>query len=109
LSAGSVERNISPQRVAKGLANHPVPVIVLARLAVDNSEKRKGLGSALLKHAILKCTQAAEIIGCRAVVVHAKDNQAQSFYRKFGFESSPIDEFHLFLLMKDIKSVVGGA
>jgi ribosomal protein S18 acetylase RimI-like enzyme len=55
----------------------------------------------------LRSLQAADIIGCRAVLVHAKDAAAQAFYRKFGFESSPIDEFHLYLLMKDIKAVAG--
>ena len=66
----------------------------------------KGLGAALLKDALLRCAQAADFVGCRAVMVHAKDLQAQAFYRKFGFESSPIDEFHLYLLMKDIKAMI---
>lgn len=109
LAAGSVERNDVPERVAKGLANHPVPVFLLARLGVDQTEKGKGLGTALLKDALLRCAQAADIVGCRAVLVHAKDHQAQAFYRRFGFESSPIDELHLFLLMKDIKAIITGS
>jgi predicted N-acetyltransferase YhbS len=83
-------------------------VILLARLAVDQTEKGKGLGAALLKDALLRSLQAADIIGCRAVLVHAKDQQAQAFYRKYGFESSPIDEFHLYLLIKDIQASLGG-
>jgi hypothetical protein len=55
----------------------------------------------------LRSLQAADIIGCRAVLVHAKDEAAQAFYRKFGFESSAIDEFHLYLLMNNIKAVAG--
>jgi GNAT superfamily N-acetyltransferase len=83
-------------------------VILLARLAVHQTEKGQGLGAALLKDALLRALQAADIIGCRAVLVHAKDQQAQTFYRKYGFESSPIDEFHLYLLMKDIQASLGG-
>lgn len=109
LAAGSVERDESPARVAKGLANYPVPIFLLARLGVDQTEKGKGLGAGLLKDALLRCVQAADIVGCRAVLVHAKDHQAQTFYRKFGFESSPADEFHLFLLMKDIKAIITGS
>ena len=83
-------------------------MILLARLAVNQSEKGRGLGAALLKDALLRSLQAADIIGCRAVLVHAKDQQAQAFYRKYGFESSPVDEFHLYLLMKDIQASLGG-
>jgi GNAT superfamily N-acetyltransferase len=75
---------------------------------VDLSEKGKGLGRALLKDAILRAAQAAEIIGCRAVLTHAKDEQARAFYSKFGFEPSPVNEFHLYLLMKDIKKILAG-
>lgn len=108
LAAASVQHQEATTRLAKGLARHPIPVILLARLAVDQSEKGKGVGSALLKDALLRSLQAADIIGCRAVVVHAKDPAAQTFYRKFGFETSPIDEFHLFLLMKDIQAALAG-
>ena len=104
LAAGSVSRNEVPPRVAKGLANFPVPVILLARLAVDQKEQGKGLGMALLKDALLRAAQAADIVGCRALLVHAKDQSAQTFYRKYGLESSPVDELHLYLLMKDIKA-----
>jgi GNAT superfamily N-acetyltransferase len=107
LAAGSVRRDDATPRVAKGLANHPVPVFLLARLAVDQAEQGKGLGAGLLKDALIRSLQAADIVGCRAVLVHAKDQQAQAFYGKYGFESSPVDEFHLYLLMKDIKASVG--
>ncbi|HTU92910.1 MAG TPA: GNAT family N-acetyltransferase [Gemmataceae bacterium] len=102
LAAGSVRRDDTPPRVAKGMGNYPVPIILLARLAVDRSEQGKGLGAALLRDAILRAAQAADIVGCRALLVHAKDPAAQAFYRKFGFESSPVNELHLYLLMKDI-------
>ena len=106
LATGSVAREETPARVAKGLARHPVPVILLARLAVDVSEKGKGLGASLLKDALQRVVQAAEIVGCRAVLVHAKDETARKFYQRFGFEPSPVDEFHLFLLMKDIEAAL---
>jgi GNAT superfamily N-acetyltransferase len=102
LAAGSVSRDEVPPRVAIGLGKYPVPIILLARLAVDHTEQGKGLGAALLKDAILRAAQAADLIGCRALLVHAKDRAAQALYRKFDFEPSPVEEFHLFLLMKDI-------
>ena len=104
LAAGSARREETPARVAKGLAAHPVPVILLARLAVDAREKGKGLGAGLLKDALLRAVQAADIVGCRAVMVHAKDEAAQAFYQRFGVEQSPADPFRLFLLMKDVKA-----
>lgn len=107
LAAGSARREETPTRVAKGLAAHPVPVILLARLAVDRIETGKGLGAGLLKDALLRAVQAADIIGCRAVMVHAKDQGAKAFYQRFGFEPSPADPFQMFLLMKDIKASIG--
>jgi predicted N-acetyltransferase YhbS len=107
LAAASARREETPARVAKGLAAHPVPLILLARLAVDGGEKGKGLGAGLLKNALLRAVQAADIVGCRAVMVHAKDEVARAFYQRFGFEPSPIDPFRLFLLMKDLKASMG--
>lgn len=106
LAAGSVGREQVPERVAKGLAKYSVPIILLARLAIDRTEQGKGLGAALLKDALLRAIQAADLVGCRAVLVHAKDQTAQAFYRKFNFESSPVDELHLYLLIKDIQATL---
>ncbi|HJZ92834.1 MAG TPA: GNAT family N-acetyltransferase [Gemmataceae bacterium] len=102
LAAGSVARADTPDRVAKGLANHPVPVILLARLAVDRTEQGRGLGKGPLKDALARVVQAADLIGCRALLVHAKDATAKAFYEKFGFVPSPTHDLHLFLLVKDI-------
>jgi GNAT superfamily N-acetyltransferase len=107
LTVGSVVREHAPPRVTKGLGGYPVPIILLARLAVDSTEQGRGVGAALLKDALLRAAQAADIVGCRAIVVHAKDHASQAFYRKYGFVSSPIDELHLYLLLKDIKSLLG--
>ena len=103
VSAGSVRVEEAPARISKGLARHPVPVILLARLAVDKDEKGAGLGKALLKDALLRIAQAADIVGARAVLVHAIDEPAKKIYLHFGFEPSPIHELQLMLLMKDLR------
>ncbi|MGH2361368.1 MAG: GNAT family N-acetyltransferase [bacterium] len=106
LAAGSVEPEEAPERVKKGLGRHPIPVILLARLAVDISVQRQGLGAALLKDALRRTTSAADEIGARAILVHAKDDEAKAFYRHFDFEPSPTDPLHLFLLMKDLRTML---
>lgn len=103
LVVGSVNPESAPSRVMKGLARHPVPVMILARLAVDQAHQRKGLGQALLKDALLRTVQAADIAGIRALLVHAKDEAARQWYESWEFEQSPTDSFHLFLLLKDLK------
>jgi GNAT superfamily N-acetyltransferase len=102
LAYGSVSPEKAPQSVKSGLPRHPIPVILLARLAVDSTEQARGLGAALLKDALLRTIQAAEIAGLRAMLVHAKDDSAKRFYEKFGFEPSPIDSYHLLLKLSDI-------
>lgn len=104
LTAGSVRPEEAPARIAKGLARHPIGVILLARLAVDKREQGQGLGKALLKDALLRAAGAADTIGARAVLVHAIDDGARRFYERFGFERSPVDEFELMLLMKDLRA-----
>ena len=109
LAVGSVELAAAAPRVTKGLPQHPVPVMILARLAVDLQHQGAGLGKALLKDALLRTTQAADIAGIRALLVHAKDDAARQWYLKWEFEPSPSDPFHLFLLMKDIKAMTDRA
>lgn len=106
LAAGSVEPEEATERVKKGLARHPIPVILLARLAVDVSEQGRGLGAALLKDALNRTASAADEIGARAVLVHAKDDEAKAFYQHFEFEPSPTDPLHLFLLMKELRAII---
>lgn len=91
LAAGSVERSQAPRRVARGLADHPVPVMLLARLAVDRALQGRGLGRALLQDALRRILQAADTIGARAVLVHAKNRAAIDFYSRFDFEPSSVD------------------
>ena len=107
LVVGSVEITDVPERVAKGLARYPVPVMILARLAVDKRHQARGLGRALLKDALLHTLQAADIAGIRAILVHAKDETARQWYERWDFEPSPTDPLHLYLLVKDLKAAVG--
>src|SRR5262245_41682990 len=102
LAYGSVSLEEAPQGVKSGLPRHPIPVILLARLAVDSTEQGRGLGPALLKDALLRTLQAAEIAGLRAMLVHAKNDSAKRFYEKYGFEPSPIDAYRLFLRLSDL-------
>ena len=107
LAAGSAEPGQTPVRVAKGLARHAVPLTLLARLAVDRAEQGSGLGEALLKDAIKRHLQAQMIIGSRALVAHAKDQRAAAFYARYGFQPSPTDPLHLYLLTKDMRKTLG--
>jgi GNAT superfamily N-acetyltransferase len=96
LAYGSVAQAVAPGALTKGIGKYPIPVMILARLAVDKREKGMGLGTALLKDAMLRTLQAAEIAGLKAVFVQAKDQAAEQFYTKHGFLPSPVDPLHLF-------------
>lgn len=106
LVVGQVEYNEAPERLTKGLAHHPVPIMLLARLAVSISWQGKGLGAGLLKDAMLRTLQAADIAGIRAFAVHAKGDKARAFYEHFDFVPSPGDPYHLFRLLKDVRAVL---
>lgn len=108
LTVGQVSREEAPQRLSKGLARHPVPIMLLARMAVDRRWQGQGVGKALLRDALERTLQAADIAGIRAFAVHAKDEQARSFYERFGFVPSPTDPLHLFLLLKDVRHSASG-
>ncbi len=108
LAAGQVEYAGAPERLRKGLARHPVPIMLLARLAVHKDWQGKGIGRALLRDAVLRTMQAAEIAGIRALAVHAKDDQARRYYEQFDFIPSPADPLHLFVLLKDLRRMVSG-
>jgi GNAT superfamily N-acetyltransferase len=90
ISTGDVSVEEAPARISKGLARHAIPVILLARLAVDKDAQGGGLGKALLKDALARIAQAADIVGARAVLVHAIDQQAKKFYEHFDFEPSAV-------------------
>ena len=106
LTAGSVEREQVPERVSRGLAAHPIGVIVLARLAVDITQQGRGLGTTLLQDALIRCEQTADTVGVRAALVHAIDETARSFYLRFGFAPTEADDLRLILLMKDLRALL---
>lgn len=106
LAVGAVEHAAASARIAKGIARHPIPVMVLARLAVDSRHKGHGIGKGLLKDAILRTLQASELAGIRALLVHAKDEKVRTFYEQYGFEASPLEPLQLLLLLKDARKTL---
>jgi len=103
--AGEVRHADAPERVVKGMPRHPVPLLILARLAVHNEWKGRGVGAGLLLDALGRTLQVADMVGVRSLAVHAKDDSAAAFYRHFGFAPSPSDSRHLFMLIKDIRAI----
>jgi GNAT superfamily N-acetyltransferase len=106
LSAGDVNREAAPERIAKGMPNYPIGVIVLTRLAVDRRFHGQGLAATLLQDAFTRVERAAEIIGVRALFVHAINESAREFYLHQGFTPSPIEPLHLMLSMKDLRATL---
>jgi ribosomal protein S18 acetylase RimI-like enzyme len=111
LAAGSISHDAAPPRVTKGLGRYPVPVVLLTRLGVDTSEQGRGLGSALVRDALLQTASIAERVGVRALLVHAETPAAAGFYERLGigFERSPTDDLHLILLTKDLRPAIRAA
>jgi predicted N-acetyltransferase YhbS len=107
LATGAVQRLDTSGRIGRGMPD-PVPVILLGRLAVDVKEQGQGLGAHLLRDAITRTTEAAELVGVRALLVYALHDQAKQFYLHFGFEPSPTHPLHPFLLIKDARALVAG-
>lgn len=106
LAFGSVEYIQASARVKRGLARHPIPIMLLGRLAVDLLEQGKGIGKSLLRDAITRTIKASDIAGLRAIVVHAKDERARAFYLNVDFEPSESDPNHLMLLMKNARAML---
>ncbi len=107
LAFGDVNYEDAPERLRKGVARHPIPLMILARLAVASAWTGKRIGSGLLKDALARTLAAAEIAGLRAFAVHAKDDEARAFYERFDFIASPSDPMHLFVLLKDVRALIG--
>lgn len=102
LAAASVEPEHAPQRVIQGTGRYPIPLTLLARLAVDQTEQGAGLGKALLKDAMKRFLVAHEQVASRALLVHAADAAASDFYLKFGFQAASFNSLQLYLLPKDM-------
>ena len=103
LTFGSVVKTDLPTKTKRNLPNYPIPVMILARFAVDQSEQGNGIGKGLLKDAVLRTLQASEIAGIRAIMVQAKDEKAKQFYKKFNFIESPFDDLILYLPIEFIR------
>lgn len=107
LAAGAVMPRESTARLVRGLAaNQPVPVVLLGRLAVDTRHQGKHLGRSLLLDAMTRVLEAGELIGIRALLVHAIDERARTRYAQFGFDRSPTHPLHLIHLMKDLRATL---
>lgn len=108
LAAGSVAMEVAPARVTAGIGRYPVPVVILARLGVDVAAQGRGLGSALVRDALLQVAWISERIGVRALLIHAETAEAAAFYRRIdpAFEPSPTDPLHVILLVKDLRTAI---
>jgi GNAT superfamily N-acetyltransferase len=105
LAAAEVAPEDATDRALKGQPPaRPIPAILLARLAVDRNHQRAGLGRSLLQDVLLRCVEAADAIGARVLLVHAKHEAAKTWYGQFDFEESPSDPLHLMMLMKDVRA-----
>ena len=103
LVVGDVAFEYAADRLKKGLARHPIPVMLLARMGVDLSWQGQRIGSGLLKDAMRRTVQAADIAGIRAFIVHAKNEQVRDWYMQFDLTPSPSDSLHLYVLVKDLQ------
>lgn len=104
LAAGAIAIANLPPETAKRLPKHPVPVILLGRLAVDQKARGQGLGRALLRDALRRSLELSEQLGLFAVEVLAIDSEAKEFYTKYGFVPLADNELHLFLPIKTIEA-----
>lgn len=102
LAAGSIEARSSTGKVRRNMPD-PIPVMVLGRLAVTTEYQNKRLGSGLLKDALLRVLNVAEMTGIRAVLLHALSDRAKAFYLRHGFVESPLDAMTLMLPLSDVR------
>jgi hypothetical protein len=110
LAAAQVAPDAATERALKGQPRtRPVPAVLLARLAVDREHQRAGVGRSLLQDVMLRCLEAAEAIGARVLLVHAKHEVAKAWYTQYGFGESPTDPLHLLMLLKDRAGVPSAA
>jgi predicted N-acetyltransferase YhbS len=106
LTVGQVGAADATDRLLKGQPQgRPVPALILARLAVDRGHQGEAVGRSLLQDAFLRCMAAAENVGARAIIAHAREG-ASTFYDRFGFEVSPADPLQRILLMKDARAFI---
>lgn len=109
LTVGQIEPIYAPDRVKKGMGQYPIPVVILARLAVSTSHQKRGIGVGMLQDAILRTLAIADQAGIRAMLTHPIDAAAAQFYARFGFIQSPIQEQQMLLLLKDARKILNTA
>jgi predicted N-acetyltransferase YhbS len=103
LTVGQIDTLDAPERIRKGMGQYPLPVVILARLAVSVQDQGRGIGFGLLQDAIRRTMLIAEQAGIRAMLTHPIDEQAARFYTRFGFIASPLREQQLLLLLKEAR------
>jgi GNAT superfamily N-acetyltransferase len=108
LTVGQVDTAEAPPRVSKGMGRYPIPVVILARLAVDTRYQGRGIGAAMLRDTIRRTLAIAEQAGIRALLTHPIDEEAARFYQRFGFIPSPLREQQWLLLLKDARRLLAG-
>ena len=106
LAVGAVAHTEAPGRVRRNMPD-PVPVMVLGRLAIDKSLQRRGIGVGLLRDAVLRTVQAAEIAGIRAILVHAISEAAKRFYEGCGCIASPVDPLTVMITVAEAVRILG--
>ena len=106
LTVGQVDTLEAPERMRQGMGQYPLPVVILARMAVSARDQRRGIGLGMLQDAITRTLLIAEQAGIRAMLTHPIDEEAARFYTRFGFVASPLREKQLLLLLKDAKKVI---
>jgi GNAT superfamily N-acetyltransferase len=107
LATGAVVHAAATGRIRRNMPE-PIPVMVIARLAVDRRHQGQGLGAALLRDALLRTLQAAEVAGIRAVLLHAISADAKRFYLHHGFAQSPVDPMTMMISLADVEKALGG-
>lgn len=105
LSARSLRSEDAPGALKRNMPN-PIPVILIGRLAVDRRFAGQGLGAALLQDAVVKSIEAARLVGARALLVHALNDEAERFYRRFGFAPVPHGTRVMFLHTADAEATI---
>ena len=103
LTVGQIDTLEALERFRRGMGQYPIPLVILARLAVDLDYQGQGLGFSLLQDAINRTLAIAEQAGIRALLTHPIDAEAEAFYRRFGFEPTAVRERQLILLLKDAR------
>lgn len=109
LTVGQIDSLDAPERIRKGMGQYPIPVVILARLAVSVGYQQHGIGFGMLQDTIRRTLVISEQAGIRAMLTHPLDEDASRFYRHFGFIPSPLNDQQLLLLLKDARHALSAS